>query len=107
VKRMLQALALLWLAFAIAAPASADVRRRVPGELDPAKAYVLVEIRNQDDGRQRGNIVLARYDSAGRDVRGGTRSPDSALGPDVPVRVSVRSNAIARGEKSRLYLLEV
>ena len=71
---------LLLMAAALAAPASAaEVLRRVPAALDPAKAYVLVEIRNHDAGRLKGSIVLARYDPAGEDVRGGARSPGSAL----------------------------
>jgi hypothetical protein len=104
-KRLVQALGLLWLALVAADPALAEALREVPAELDPAKAYVLIEIRNQDDGRQRGAITLARYDWEGRDVRGGTRSPDSGLADDAQVRVTVRSNALARGEGSRLYLL--
>ena len=101
----MRALALLWLALVAAQPALAEALRQVPTQLDPAKAYVFIEVRNHDEGRQRGTISLARYDWQGRDVRGGTRSPDSAPGGESPVRVTVRSRPLARAEGSRLYLL--
>lgn len=97
---------LLLIGVVLAAPASAaEVLRRVPTTLDPAKAYVLVEIRNHDAGRLPGSIVLARYDPAGEDVRGGGRSPGSALPRGENVRIAIASRALERTGESRLYLV--
>jgi hypothetical protein len=107
-KMMLRiALASLWLAVTmIASPASAaEVLRRVPASLDPARAYVLVEIRNHDDLRVKGSVTLARYDPAGNDVRGGTRSPGSSPGQGVPVRITIASRELVKTGTSRLYLV--
>ena len=94
------------LATAVSASA-AQLLRTVPSTLDPAKAYALVEIRNHDGGPQAGNVTLARYDAAGGDVRGGLRSPGSALGRGVAVRLGVSRRALVRSDESRLYLLEL
>lgn len=97
---------LLLMAVSLAVPASAaEVLRRVPPTLDPAKGYVLVEIRNHDSGRLKGSIVLARYDPAGGDVRGGARSPGTALPRGEEVRIAIASRALARTDESRLYLV--
>lgn len=85
--------------------AAAEVLRQVPAALDPAKAYVLVEIRNQDGTRLPGSIVLARYDPAGGDVRGGTRAPASALARPQDVRIAIARRALAQTRESRLYLV--
>lgn len=104
----LRFLVLLCLTVAMAAPATAsEVLWRVPASLDPAKAYVLVEIRNHDGLAAPGNVVLARYDPVGNDVRGGTRSPASALGRGEDVRIAVSSRALERTRESRLYLVEL
>ena len=97
---------LLLIAAVLAAPASAaEVLRRVPAALDPAKAYVLVEIRNHDSGRLKGSIVLARYDPVGEDVRGGARFPGSALPRGADVRVAIASRALEKTDEGRLYLV--
>lgn len=97
---------LLLMAVVLAAPASAgEVLRRVPAALDPAKAYVLVEIRNHDGGRLKGSIVLARYDPAGGDVRGGARSAGSALPRRRDVRIAIASRELQKTDESRLYLV--
>jgi hypothetical protein len=109
--KMALRIVLAWLCLAsavLAVPASAgEVLRRLPAALDPARAYVLVEIRNHDGLRIRGNIIIARYDPVGGDVRGGTRSPASSPGPGVPVRVAIASREIAKTRDSRLYLVEL
>lgn len=97
---------LLILAAAAATPASAsEVLRAVPAALDPTKGYVLLEIRNHDAGPQKGSVTLARYDPVGHDVRGGTRSPGSALGRGEAVRVVVASRQLAKTDQGRLYLV--
>ena len=106
---LVRALLLVFLVFASGVvPAQAEgLLRTVPARLDPAKAYVLVEIRNHDGLRTPGSIVLARYDPVGGDVRGGARSPGLALGRRVPVRFGVATRPLLRSPESRLYLLEL
>ena len=100
------ALLLLLAAMAAALPAhAAELLRRVPASLDPTKGYVLVEIRNQDGLRLPGSLVLARYDPAGGDVRGGARSPGSAVPHGEAVRIAVSSKELEKAHDSRLYLL--
>lgn len=97
---------LLLMAVGLAAPTSAaELLRRVPATLDPAKGYVLVEIRNHDSGRVQGSIVLARYDPTGEDIRGGARAPGSALPRGADVRIAIASRALERTRESRLYLV--
>jgi hypothetical protein len=84
---------------------AAELLRRVPATLDPARGYVLVEIRNQDATRLPGSIMLARYDPVGGDVRGGTRSPASAVPHGEDGRVAISSKALERAHDSRLYLV--
>jgi hypothetical protein len=105
-KPLLRLFLILWMAAASPALAN-EVLRRIPPVLAPGKAYVLVEIRNQDAGRLPGGIVLARYDPAGGDVRGGTRSPGTALGRGMDVRIAVASRPLERRPESRLYLVEL
>jgi hypothetical protein len=96
----------LLMAVVLAAPASAaEVLRRVPATLDPAKAYVLVEIRNHDASALPGSVVLARYDPVGEDVRGGARAPGSALPRGENVRIAIASRPLERTRESRLYLV--
>ena len=66
---------LLGLAIASTSASAIELLRTVPPRLDPAKAYVLLEIRNHVGGSQAGVITIARYDSSGGDIRGGIRSP--------------------------------
>jgi len=97
---------LLLMAAMLAAPASAaELLRQVPATLDPAKAYALVEIHNHDSGRMPGSVVLARYDPAGQDIRGGARSPGSALPRGQQVRIAIASRSLERRDESRLYLV--
>jgi len=93
-------------AFALPSSASAaELLKSLPATRDPAMAYVLVELRNHDDAKLPGNIILARYDPVGGDVRGGLRSPASKLAKGASVRVSVRSKPLVKTEGGRLYLL--
>jgi hypothetical protein len=72
------------LALACAPAPAAEILKTLPVQLDAKKAYALVELRNIDDKKMKGNLVLARYDAEGGDVRGGARSPGSALPAGVP-----------------------
>lgn len=89
---------------ATSAPA-AELLKAPPAKLDGTKAYAVIELRNVDDKKIKGNLVLARYDAEGGDVRGGTRSPGSALAAGQPVRVSIAGKPLAKGKESRLYLV--
>lgn len=92
----------------MAAPASAaKILKNVPGQLASDMAYVLVEVRNHDGGAAPGTIVLARYDPVKGDVRGGTRSPDTALPKGSTTRIAVANKALVKTKKSRLYLVEL
>lgn len=55
---------------ALASPVAAEELKKLPEPLDPSKAYVIVELGTLDDGGIKGEIVLARYDSEGGDIRG-------------------------------------
>lgn len=96
--------ALIAAVFLVAAvPAVAKDKSLVPEQLDPAKAYVLVEIRNVDEGKLPGSFTIARYDAEKGDVRGGTRSPDTALPKDDVTRTLVGGKPIIKTKQSRLY----
>jgi hypothetical protein len=93
------------LALAPAPAFAAEILKALPAKLDSTRAYVLVELRNVDDKKLKGSLVLARYDPDGGDVRGGTRSPGSALAKGEPVRVAIVGKPLAKAPKSRLYLV--
>jgi hypothetical protein len=93
------------LALAAAPASAAEILKTLPAKLDSKKAYALVELRNVDDKKLKGSLVLARYDAEGGDVRGGPRSPGSALPKGVPVRLSIAGKPLAKAPKSRLYLV--
>lgn len=48
--------------------AEAKTLAKLPASLDPARAYVLVEVGNIDDAKIKGALTLARYDSATSDI---------------------------------------
>jgi hypothetical protein len=106
-KRILIAMCLL----TMGAPATAaQVLKKLPDQFAADKAYVLVEIMHAKPmmgSKVPGTITLARYDPEGGDVRGGVRSPGTALDKDVPVRLVVNARPLMKGEASRLYLLEM
>ena len=89
---------------------AAEVLKKIPGELSPDKAYVVVEVRHFSaiaGTDQPGNIVLARSDAEAGDIRGGTRAPGSRLRTGVPVRLQVTNRAIIKAKASRLYFIEL
>jgi hypothetical protein len=93
------------LLLASAPAAAAEILKTLPAKLDSKKAYALVELRNVDDKKMKGSLVLARYDAEGGDVRGGARAPATALPKGVPVRVAIAGKALVKAPKSRLYLV--
>lgn len=100
---------------ALAAPAGADTLSKVPAQLDPAKAYVLIEYRLQKNtmGGFRKNLPLseglafARWDAAAEDIRGLGRAAENPLPPKVAVEEPFRGKTIGKSETSRMVLLEM
>jgi hypothetical protein len=91
-----------------AAPAfGATILKEVPSQLAPDRAYVLVELRENEFPATEGVIILARYDPAGGDVRGGRRSPGSAPPAGEDLRITVNRKALAKTGKTKLYLVEL
>jgi hypothetical protein len=91
-----------------ASPAfAAVILKKVPPTLSPKHAYVLVELRENKAPPSLGSIVLARYDPAGGDVRGGARSPATALPAGHDVRITVDRRPLAKTKIGRLYLIEM
>jgi len=99
----------IWLAAMLAAPASAITLRRAPTALDPAKAYVLVEIGKLDDGMLPGTLVLARYDQATSDIAAPTPPPGGKIprgGWAADNRVRFLQSAVTDGDR-RLYIAQL
>ncbi|AHE52754.1 hypothetical protein [Sphingomonas sanxanigenens] len=91
-KRLIAA-ALLWLFATLPVHAKAPV-------IDPAKAYVLVEVGNLDDAMMKGTkvpgvVTLARYDAEKGDVPGGAD------------RIVTQGKAFGKSKTGRLYLFEL
>jgi hypothetical protein len=80
--------------------------------IDPDSAYVLVEVGNLENALLKGTkgpgtITLARYDPVNGDVRGGYKSPETALGPKVSPRIQLMAKPVGKSKTSRLYLAKV
>ncbi|MBB6125165.1 hypothetical protein FHS92_002922 [Sphingobium subterraneum] len=63
----------------MAVPALAETLKKPPVELDPAKAYVLVEIGKLDDALMYGSLVLGRYDAVKGDIADPTPPPGGKI----------------------------
>ena len=101
---------LLALWFVVAMPTAAAAKDKLA--IDPAAAYILVEIANLDNALLKGTtapgaITLARYDPVGGDVRGGNRSPGTLLGKNEVLRIVIDRKPVAKSKLSRLYLVQV
>ncbi len=93
----------------IASPAAAEELKKLPEQLDPSKAYVLVELGALDGSKVPGELVLARYDTEGGDVLGHGRSAveldKKALRA---VHEAARKGMIKDNDRrTRLHLLEL
>lgn len=99
----------------IAAPGIAETLRKVPAELDPTKAYVLIEYRlraNTLSGFPGSSkhipfvegLDLARFDPVLGDIRGRGKASANPVPGDQPTE-SFRSRPIAKAEGSRMSLL--
>jgi hypothetical protein len=118
--RLLPALAAsaLVLAAGLAGPAAAETLKKVPPKLSPSKAYILVEYRLQKSpfanwpGSRKwmplqAGLVLARYDRTLGDIRGLGRARANPVPAGQQTAESFRNKPVAKGEASRLFLLEV
>ena len=96
--------------YALAAPpAVAGTLNKTPAALDPAKAYVLVEIGKVDDGLVYGTLVLGRYDLAKNDISEPTPPPGGKIprgGSKADNRVQLLKPAVKAGDR-RLYIAEL
>ncbi|HEY0413426.1 MAG TPA: hypothetical protein VGD66_09805 [Allosphingosinicella sp.] len=106
------------LAACLAAPAPAETLKKVPPALKPSKAYVLVEYKLQKNpfGNFPGSrktmplqagLVFARYDRALGDIRGHGGASANPVPAGQYSGEGFRNKPIAKGEGSRLFLLEV
>ena len=103
----------------LAAPvAEAKPLKTVPPALNPAKAYILVEYKLQKNpyGGFPGSrktlplnegLVFARYDAERGDIRGLGKAASNPVPAGQQRAEGFGKPAIARGERSRLFLLEV
>lgn len=81
------------------------VLTKLPATLDPAKAYVLVELGKLDDAMLDATLILSRYDPAAKDV---AQVVDPS-GKNAGARADrvVLSKALSKAGKRRLYALEL
>jgi hypothetical protein len=87
--------------------ASEDLKT-VPARLDPASAYVLVDVVNDPPQAIQAQIVLARYDRERRDVRGLGRAAANPVPAGEDVRASTRIGRSLRGKANGgLHLLRL
>jgi hypothetical protein len=80
--------------------------------IDPDAAYVLVEVGNLENALLKGTkgpgtITLARYDAVKGDVRGGYKSPETALGSKISPRIQLMAKPVGKSKTSRLYMAKV
>jgi hypothetical protein len=99
---------LVWLALSL--PVAAMAKDKLA--IDPAAAYVLVEIENLKDVVLKGttapgSLTIARFDPVGGDVRGGEKSPGTLLGQKETLRVVINSKPVAKSKEARLYLVQI
>lgn len=99
-------------------PAMAETLAKVPAQLNPAKAYVLVEYELQANpfkdlpgSRSRlpliAGLSFARYDADKADVRGLGKAASNPVPKGQKPTEPFRSRVLARSEASRMLLLEL
>jgi hypothetical protein len=102
----------------IGSPLSAETLKKVPAELNPAKAYILVEYKLMANpfadllGSRKtmpliNGLIFARYDPVLGDIRGlGKAKANPLPGKQSPTE-PFRNREIAKSEGARLHLIEV
>ena len=101
-------LSLTLLVLSASFPAQASqVYSKLPARLDPAKAYVTVELGKLDGALLDGTLVLARYDMARKDIAEPTPKPKGHKGGwPLDNRVFLRK-PVAKDKGRRLFLAEL
>lgn len=91
---------------AVASPVAAEELKKLPAQLDPAKAYVVVELGSLDDTKIAGNLVLARYDAERGDVFGlGKAKPDAGDAPKPQRESAVKGLVKDKARGARLHVI--
>lgn len=94
---------------AASVPGAAKVLKQLPAKLDPAKAYVLVEIGQVEGTKAQGQLTFARYAAEPGDVRGlGRAAAAPGANPgrkENPHETTVKQ--LVKDGPRRLYLLEL
>jgi hypothetical protein len=102
----------------LAVPAAADTLKKVPAQLNPAKAYILVEYKLMPNplagfpGSRKtmpltSGLIFARYDPALGDIRGlGKAKANPVPGKHANIE-PFRNRELVKGEAARLHLIEV
>lgn len=102
----------------LAVPAAADTLNKVPAELNPAKAYILVEYKlmpnpmaNLPGSRKTmpltEGLTFARYDPVLGDIRGLGKAKANPVPGKQAAAEPFRNREIVRGDAARLHLIEV
>lgn len=87
-----------------AAPATAEELKKLPAGLDPAKAYVVVEVGAVDETKVPGNLIVARYDAVSADLLGlGRSAAKGDASRDGATKGLIRDKL----RRSKLHLLEL
>ena len=89
-------------AVAGAAPVDARTLVKLPVNLDPTKAYVLVEVGNIDNGKVKGQLTLARYDAARSDIAMLAKAQDKPA-----LAHETLGKPLVKDKQRNLYLLEL
>lgn len=116
---MRKAVTLLALTMAAAGSrAGAETLKKVPPELNPAKAYILVEYKlmknpwsNFPGSRKTvpllEGLIFARYDPVLKDIRGMGRAKLNSVPPKQQQAEPFRNRPVAKSETARLFLIEL
>lgn len=115
---MKSALAAAAAAVLLVAPAAGETLRKIPAQLNPAKAYVLVEYKLMKNpmasfpGSSQymplsAGLVLARYDPALGDVRGLGKATSNPVPAKQAASEPFRNRQLAKGDAARLFLIEL
>lgn len=86
-------------------PAAAEELKKLPASLDPAKAYVVVELGSLDATKMPGMLVVARYDPGAGDLSGMGRA--ARPGGGKPPRPETAEKGLVKDKDrgARLHLL--
>ena len=96
------------LALLPAAAAASEDLKTAPSRLDPASAYVLVEVVNDPPQKGQAQLILARYDRERRDLRGLGRAASNPVpkGEDLRAMTKIGRSLRAKGDGG-LHLLRL